>query len=49
MNFKNKLRMGFLITLILVTIYLIFYYFYDGTDYNQSGQGILVQHTYDGV
>lgn len=42
MNFKNKLRMGFFIALIMVAVYLLIYYFYNDTNYNDSGQGILV-------
>lgn len=45
MNFKNKLRMGFFIVAILVSIYMLVYYFYDGTNHSQSGQGVLVINT----
>lgn len=46
MNFKNKLRMCFLMMAIAVAIYVFLYFFYQNTSYNDLGQGVLVSLPY---
>lgn len=43
MNLKDKLRLGFFIALLLIVMYFMVYYFYDGTDRRDLGEGILVE------